>query len=297
MTVHPAFSELWDEWLSFPPAGEDADSAELSGLLAVLPVKKDGGSALVHTSRPWAVRRLARLWKNSRWREALNIAAAVRVPPNMKGRVEISLPAGLYASASAPLKRWIWARGAWGGCGAVYTPKSGYYLVMRTGSEAAIKVMGNLLRRAHLSWSERAVHGRRELILRDQQEIVAFLSKMGLTSFSLRLEDRAILRAMRDQANRIRNCDTANIKKTLKAAEEQAELARELLRHGAVPDLPPRFRALAEARLEHLEESLSDLGRRLSPPVTKSTVKYRWKRLCEFLDGTKKSKEGNGGEA
>ncbi|MDR2529741.1 MAG: DNA-binding protein WhiA [Synergistaceae bacterium] len=297
-----AVSEFWDEWLSFPLAGEKTDSAELSGLLAALPVRKSGEEAVIRTPRLWAVRRLARLWKNSRWRKELNIAAALRVPPDMKGRVELSLPLDLYEAASTPPRRgnWAWARGAWGGCGAVYAPRSGYYLVMRTGSETAVKHMGGLLRRARVSWSERAVHGRRELALRGQQEIVAFLSKIGLTGFSLHMEDRAILRAMRDQANRMRNCDTANIKKTLKAAEEQAELARELLRRGLVLELPPRFRALAETRLEHPEESLSDLGKRLSPPVTKSTVKYRWKRLCEFLDGpgfgTKNIREGYGSE-
>ena len=299
--MRSAVSEFWDEWLSFPLTDEETNSAELSGLLAALPVKKSSDEAVIRTSRLWAVRRLARLWKSSHWRKELNIAAALRVPPDMKGRVELSLPLNLYEAVSTPLRRgsWDWARGAWGGCGAVYSPRSGYYLVMRTESETVIKRVGGLLRQARVSWSARAVHGRRELILRDQQEIVAFLSKIDLTDLSLRMEDRAILRAMRDQANRVRNCDTANIRKTLKASEEQAELARELLRRGLILDLPPRFRALAETRLEHPEESLSDLGKRLSPPVTKSTVKYRWKRLCEFLDGTggtKNIREGYGSE-
>jgi DNA-binding protein WhiA len=131
-------------------------------------------------------------------------------------------------------------------------------------------------------------HGKREFILRDQQGIVTFLSKMGLTGISLILEDKAILRTMRDQANRMRNCDTANIKKALKAAEEQTALAHTLLQSGLLSTLPPCFQScfqsLIEARLEHPEESLAELGKRLSPPVTKSTVKYRWKRLLELLE-------------
>jgi DNA-binding protein WhiA len=141
-----------------------------------------------------------------------------------------------------------------------------------------------MLHRSRISWSERLVHEKREVILRDQGGIVSFLSKVGLSNVSLRVEDKAILRAMRDQANRMRNCDTANIKKTLSAADEQRELALKLIDKGLLAALPLPLKALVEARLEHPEESLSDLGGRLSPPVTKSTVKYRWKRLYELAE-------------
>ena len=279
-------AELWDEWTSFPPEDEETDSSELSGLTAALPFRKNGdaGTASLGTSRLWALRRLAKLWKNSRWKKDWNVASSLSVPPNMKGRVELVLPLNLYEAIAAPPPRasWAWARGVWGGCGALYVPRTGYYLVMRTGTGSVAKRMGWILHRARISWSERT-RGKLELILREQEGIVAFLSKIGLTSVSLRIEDKAILRSMRDRANRMRNCDTANINKTLKAAEEQMKLASKLLRDGLVSDLPPHLRLLVEARLEHPEESLSELGKRLSPSVTKSTVKYRWQRLREFI--------------
>jgi DNA-binding protein WhiA len=115
--------------------------------------------------------------------------------------------------------------------------------------------------------------------LRNQQSIVTFLSKIGLTGVSLSMEDKAVLRAVRNQANRESNCDTANIKKSLKTAEEQMQLALELRRDGLVASLPERFRELVELRLEHPDATLTELGQLLNPPVTKSTVKYRWSRL------------------
>jgi hypothetical protein len=288
--LHTLVSDLWDEWAAFPSNGEDADSAEISGLVAALPFKKNEseGTAILESSRLWALRRLAKLWKSSRWRDGLNAAAAIRVPFGMKGRVEFVLPWKIYKEITVPAGRWkwAWARGVWGGCGALYVPKSGYYLVMRIGTEAVARSMEQILSRMPVPWGSRPKHGKSEITLRNQQGIVAFLSKIGLTSVSLRVEDKAILRAMRDQANRVRNCDTANIKKALKAAEEQTELAMKLRGEGALSALPDRFRVLVEARLEHPEESLSDLGKRLSPPVTKSTVKYRWKRLRESLGET-----------
>jgi hypothetical protein len=292
--MHSIVTELWDEWSSLPPEDEETDSAEVAGLVVVLPVKKaEPETVALGSSRLWALRRLAKLWKNSHWKNELNIAAAMRVPPDMKGRVELVLPRVLYEkiAASAERRKWAWARGVWGGGGALYVPKSGYYLAVRIESEAVAKRAGRVLRSAWPEWSER-LRGRYELILRDQQGIVTFLSKIGLTGVSLRLEDKAVLRSMRDQANRVSNCDTANIKKALKAAEEQTILAQKLLQDGLVPALPFRFRDLVEVRLEHPEESLSDLGKRLSPPVTKSTVKYRWRRLCEFVDKTIPAESG-----
>ncbi|MDR1378543.1 MAG: DNA-binding protein WhiA [Synergistaceae bacterium] len=279
--------ELWDEWSSLPQRDEEADSAEVAGLLVALPFKKneDKGLATLGSTRLWALRRLLKLWKNSRWRGVLNLAAYMRVPSDMKGRVELALPQKLYEEAVATEREsWDWGRGFWGGCGALYSPRSGYYLVMRARADAALDQMGRMLRKSRVSWSERPVHGKREIILRDQEGIVSFLSKIGLVTVSLRVEDKAILRSMRDQANRMRNCDTANIKKTLSAAEEQRELALKLLEKGLLAILPVPLKALVEARLEHPEESLSDLGNRLSPPVTKSTVKYRWKRLQELAE-------------
>ena len=130
----------------------------------------------------------------------------------------------------------------------------------------------------------RLFHGTHETILRDQQKIVTFLSKIGLSGISLRMEDKAIIRSMRDRANRVRNCDTANIKRTLRMAEEQTALALGLRDAGVLDQLPFALRQLVEARLKNPEASLSELGEGLSPPITKSTVKYRWQRLSGYAE-------------
>jgi DNA-binding protein WhiA len=204
----------------------------------------------------------------------------------MKGRVGLDLPLSLYEEIVAVTGRetWDWVRGAWGSCGALYAPRAGYYLVMRAPGENAARRLVQLLRRSHVPHSSRAGRGARELILRNQQSIVTFLSKIGLTGVSLSMEDKAVFRAVRNQANRESNCDTANIKKSLKAAEEQIKLALTLQREGLIASLPERFRELVELRLQRPDATLSDLGKLLSPPVTKSTVKYRWSRLPKILN-------------
>jgi hypothetical protein len=300
--VRSIAADLRDEWSSYPAEDEESSSQETAGLIAGLKFKEDGMALDDRTvtggsTRLWVLHRLLKLWKTSRWARELNLAACVRVPPEMKGRVRLELPLDLYREIAAVTGRenWDWVRGAWGSCGALYTPRAGYYLVMRASGENARRLV-QILRRARVSHSLRAGRraagsnaavpgqagqGAQELVLRNQQSIVTFLSKLGLTGVTLSMEDKAVLRAVRNQANRESNCDTANIRKSLKTAEEQMELALALRRDGLLPTLPERLRELVELRLQHPDATLSDLGQLLSPPVTKSTVKYRWSRLPE----------------
>jgi DNA-binding protein WhiA len=281
-------ADLWDEWSSYPAEDEETSSQETAGLIAGLRFK-EGRTASGGSARLWVLHRLLKLWKTSRWARELNLAAGVRIPSDMKGRVRLDLPLSLYKEITAVTGRetWDWVRGAWGSCGALYAPRAGYYLVMRTSGESARR-LAQILRRARVSHSSRAGRGAQkqgeaaqELILRNQQSIVTFLSKLGLTGISLSMEEKAVLRAVRSQANRESNCDTANIRKSLKTAEEQMELALSLQRNGLIESLPERLRELVELRLQHPDATLSDLGQLLSPPVTKSTVKYRWNRISE----------------
>jgi hypothetical protein len=296
--VRSVVADLWDEWSSFPAEDEEASSQETAGLIAGLRFREkketpEGEGRIVSggSARLWVLHRLLKLWKASRWVRELNLAACVRVPPEMKGRVGLDLPLNLYEEISAVTGRetWDWVRGVWGSCGALYAPRAGYYLVIRAAGESARR-LAQILRRARISHSSRASRNAQEIILRNQQNIVTFLSKLGLTGVSLSMEDKAILRAVRSQANRESNCDTANIKKSLKAAEEQMELALALRRDGRLEALPERFRELAELRLQHPDATLSDLGQLLSPSVTKSTVKYRWGRLVEIVSLGEKSR-------
>jgi DNA-binding protein WhiA len=288
--VYSPVEELWDEWSSLPIASEEAASAEAAGIVAGLhPGRgscaknfRDPGS-----SRLWVLHRLLKLWKSTRWAGRLNLAGGMLVPKSMKGRVRLVFPEELYeevAHFAPPGLNWL--RGVWGSCGSLYIPRSGYYLVMRSTEENLVARVGKVLQKARIPRTERRLRGAYEILLRDQEEIVTFLNNIGLAGVSLSIENKAVLRSMRDRANRMRNCDTANIRKSLRTAEKQTELALKLQRENLVETLPASLKSLVEARLEYPEASLSELGDALSPSVTKSTIKYRWKRLCEFMGET-----------
>jgi len=120
--------------------------------------------------------------------------------------------------------------------------------------------------------------------LKDSESIVDILNVMGATGALMRLENVRIIKDMKNSANRQSNCDSANINKIVRAAVRQVEEIRLIERNMGFSQLPPMLREMAQVRLEHPEESLQELGTYLNPPVGKSGVNHRLKKLSEIAE-------------
>ena len=88
-----------------------------------------------------------------------------------------------------------------------------------------------------------------------------------------------IRKELRNQANRAVNCDSANLRKTVDASDRQAEAIEYIRDHLGFDHLPPSLREIAQLRLNYREASLIELGEMLDPPVGKSGVNHRLRRL------------------
>ena len=232
-------------------------------------------------------KRLIRIFKYLNFNLNFNIAKVLDFD-NLKEkrpRVKIADMPGrdeLLKLAENSQPSWPWLRGLFGSCGNFYLTKSGFYLVLRIVDEAVASKAENFLN--NKKWSRRYFRGAYELILREQEEVVTFLSNIKLNGAALELEHKVIMRLMRDQANKASNCDTANIIRATKAAFKQIELAKKILNdYELINSLPEKLRELVILRLENPEANLSELGEKLSPPVSKSTVKYRWAKLNNYI--------------
>ena len=135
------------------------------------------------------------------------------------------------------------------------------------------------LRSAAVAPKVRINRGRTEYMIRDIEGVVTILSRMGLVRTSLLLEDKAVIRSVRGMANKMVNCDAANIASTLAAARLQIALVNAIDEKELWSKLPPQLAEIARVRRENPSASLRELGQILSKPVTKSTVEYRWKKL------------------
>ena len=277
----------WDEWFSMPRDVKGA-AFELAGLLSGLSKQNCGDEIILSSSRIWAFRRAILLCKHIN-PKTINLAQCIEIPPNYKGKIKLTLNEDVFTRLVSvnPLlskrKSWHWLRGLYGSSGNIFSPKSGYYLVLRIREEDVADKTGLLLELGKCNFSRRFINGANELMIRKQENIVHFLSGIGMNGLTLKIEDTAIFRAMKDIANKIVNCDSANISKSLKVAEEQVAAAKKIQTMKVYEKLPKRFKELIEVRLENPEATLSEIGSFLNPPVSKSTVKYRWDRLLDLV--------------
>jgi DNA-binding protein WhiA len=204
------------------------------------------------------------------------------------------LEASIRASAPQdPERGWGWVRGFLAGCGALYLPRNGYYLLFQVrGNTAAANRLAEILTRGGYSFGRRSRGKGIDVTLRKGPEIRRLLERIGLGEIARRIGETASIRSMRDRANRLVNCDSANIDKTVLAAERQMVLARLLEERGDLWDLPDPLRDVVRVRLANPSASLRELGYLLSRPVSKSTVEYRWRKI-ETLVQTMMKGEGH----
>ena len=96
---------------------------------------------------------------------------------------------------------------------------------------------------------------------------------------------------MRNSVNRKVNCETANINKTVSAAVKQVEDIRYIQEAIGLEKLPESLQEIAVVRLEHPDAALKELGEMLDPPVGKSGVNHRLRKIREIADKVRTSKE------
>lgn len=120
--------------------------------------------------------------------------------------------------------------------------------------------------------------------LKEGSGIVDLLNVCEAPVALMKLENLRIVKEMRNSVNRRVNCETANITKTVNAATRQIEDIIYIRDHYGLENLPEPLSQMAEARLENPDAPLKELGEYLDPPVGKSGVNHRLRKLSELAD-------------
>lgn len=121
--------------------------------------------------------------------------------------------------------------------------------------------------------------------------IVDALNVMEAYVSLMKLENIRILKDMRNSVNRKVNCETANINKTVSAAVRQLEDIRYIRSAAGLESLPEGLCEMAQLRLDHPEASLKELGMMLNPPVGKSGVNHRLRKISDIANDLRGKKE------
>ncbi|MBR4710590.1 MAG: DNA-binding protein WhiA [Clostridia bacterium] len=175
--------------------------------------------------------------------------------------------------------RRAYIRGAFLGAGAITSPDKGYHLEIVARDESFCELLERQMERSGLPARHEIRRGIPVVYLKGAQEIADTLALMEAPGAMMKLENIRITRQMRGQANRVANCDEHNSERQLTAAQEQVRAIELLAIHRGLYTLPPALREIASLRLEHPDAGLEELGALLDPPVGKSGVNGRMRRL------------------
>lgn len=283
-------SEIWDEWISSHIPDRISADSEIAGTFSCMRRKITKADRVILSSRRlWIFHRMRRLWKKTSWGGYFDLGKMLHVPERHRGTVQLEMPIDLFRTIqskelSGSFIRWAWVRGIFGAVGSVFFPKRGYYFLFRVPYDEILTGLKDHLQKNDLSVSYRRGSGCVEAMVRGQNDIVDLMIGMGLPNAALKMEEKAIVRSMRDRANRLVNCDASNIRKTVDAARRQIALATFLKKNGHEDELPPDLAELIDLRIANPSASLNELGSAMNSPVSKSTVTYRWKKILSIAE-------------
>lgn len=175
-------------------------------------------------------------------------------------------------------------RGAFLGGGSVTNPEKNYHLEFVTHSEEYAQDLCELINSCGLN--SKVIQRKNSFIvyIKEGEQIVDILNIMGAHSCLLELENIRIMKEMRNNVNRLVNCETANLSKTVNAAVRQVESIKFIQSKIGLKRLPQNLREIAELRLEYTDESLKELGEMLDPPVGKSGVNHRLRKIEKIAE-------------
>ncbi len=177
-------------------------------------------------------------------------------------------------------------RGTFLAAGSVTDPnKKTYHLEMVSSNEDFVNGLVYLLNILGI----KAKIGQRKdkfvIYLKDSEMIAKFLSLINANTGVIKLEEVKVIKGLRGEVNRLVNCETANLEKSLSAAWKQVEVIQNLRQSPIWLSLPEKLRITAELRLEHPEASLKELGELHQPPLSKSAVNHRLRLIQERAMG------------
>ena len=175
-------------------------------------------------------------------------------------------------------------RGAFLSCGTMTNPEVDYHLEFSVPFLNLSRDLVTLLRELGLSAKQARRAGGYVVYFKESESIEDCLTLMGATSAALELMGVKMVKDIRNNINRVTNCESANIDKTVAAAAVQSEALRKIERTVGLEALPEELQELARLRLENPDLSLRELGEALDRPLTRSGVNHRLRRILEFAE-------------
>lgn len=172
--------------------------------------------------------------------------------------------------------------GAFLSCGTISSPEKDYHLEFIVAYLNLSKSFITILQEMELHPKAANRKGYNIIYFKDSEAIEDCLYIMGASSSMFEMMNVKIIKEIRNTANRKANCETANIEKMVKAASPQIEAIEKIKKVKGLSYLPETLREMACIRLDNPDMSLSELSQMFNPPLSRSGVNHRLKRIIEI---------------
>lgn len=168
--------------------------------------------------------------------------------------------------------------------GSMSSPDKSYHLEFSSSDQGQLEQIKNII--ADFDIEARITSRKKGFVLyvKEGESIVDLLNIMGAHVSLMNMENVIILKNMRNTLNRRVNCETANIIKSVNASTRQIDDINYIIEHKEYEKLPDALKDMADVRLKNPDTPLKDLGALLDPPVGKSGVNHRLRRLSEIAE-------------
>jgi DNA-binding protein WhiA len=178
--------------------------------------------------------------------------------------------------------RHAFLRGAILGCGMLVNPENAYHLEFSARDGKLRQSIVRCLRNLNVPVRQMKRKAAVSLYVKQSEYIVTILTATGAHQAVTTLESMLVKRQVLGNVNRAMNCDYANLQKQMNAGAAQMRLIEALLASDRFASLPPGLQEIARVRLQDPDLSLTELGQRMNPPISKSGVNNRMRRLMQI---------------
>ena len=178
----------------------------------------------------------------------------------------------------------VFTAGVFLACGSVNDPNKEYHLEFACPEEQLALQLATLLGDIGVTAKTVVRRGQHIVYIKGSESIEDTLTFIGASQCTLELMNTKIYKDIRNKANRIANCDAANIDKVVKAAMKQIEDIKLIDNAVGLDTLSDELREVAQLRLDNIDMSLQEIGETLNEPISRSGVNHRFKKLAKIAD-------------
>lgn len=175
-------------------------------------------------------------------------------------------------------------KGMFLGSGSVSAPGKGYHAEFVVADGARARFLTRVLDMTHVRSSVTERNGKAVVYLKDSEMISRLLAAMEASRAVLQIEEARTMGLVKKQVTRAMNCDGANLRKQLSAAQRQIAAIERISRLRGLSSLPEALENMARLRLAHQEATLEQLGALSEPPLTKSGVQQRLHKIEKLAE-------------